>query len=399
MEGCNMALKYAKRMDNIRASEIRELLKLTQKPGIISFGGGFPAPELFPVDEMIEISKYVIENHGSKALQYGPTEGYEPLRTAIAKRMEKMQAHVEGKDILVTSGSQQGLDFTAKLFINPGDTIILEKPSYLGAINAFKAYEPNFVDIELEDDGMNMDELEEALKTTENVKFIYIIPDFQNPSGKTWSLEKRKKLVELGNKYDVAIVEDNPYGELRFEGELLPSIKHFDTEGRVIYLGTFSKILCPGFRLGWIAASPEVLNKYILMKQGADLQSSTISQIEVATYLEKYNIEDHIEKIKETYKRRRDLMINVMKEEFPKEIKYTIPEGGLFTWVTLPEYMNSRDLAVKALEKNVAYVPGGSFYANGGHENDMRLNYSAMEDDKIVEGMKRLAEVIKAEMK
>lgn len=394
-----MALKYAKRMDNIRASEIRELLKLTQKPGIISFGGGFPAPELFPVDEMIEISKYVIENHGSKALQYGPTEGYEPLRTAIAKRMEKMQAHVEGKDILVTSGSQQGLDFTAKLFINPGDTIILEKPSYLGAINAFKAYEPNFVDIELEDDGMNMDELEEALKTTENVKFIYIIPDFQNPSGKTWSLEKRKKLVELGNKYDVAIVEDNPYGELRFEGELLPSIKHFDTEGRVIYLGTFSKILCPGFRLGWIAASPEVLNKYILMKQGADLQSSTISQIEVATYLEKYNIEDHIEKIKETYKRRRDLMINVMKEEFPKEIKYTIPEGGLFTWVTLPEYMNSRDLAVKALEKNVAYVPGGSFYANGGHENDMRLNYSAMEDDKIVEGMKRLAEVIKAEMK
>ena len=399
MEGCNMALKYAKRMDNIRASEIRELLKLTQKPGIISFGGGFPAPELFPVNEMIEISKYVIENHGSKALQYGPTEGYEPLRAAIAKRMEKMQAYVEGKDILVTSGSQQGLDFTAKLFINPGDTIILEKPSYLGAINAFKAYEPNFVDIELEDDGMNMEELEEALKTTDNVKFIYIIPDFQNPSGKTWSLEKRKKLVELGDKYDVAIIEDNPYGELRFEGEILPSIKHFDTEGRVVYLGTFSKILCPGFRLGWIAASPEVLNKYILMKQGADLQSSTISQIEVATYLEQYNIEEHIEKIKETYKRRRDLMINVMKEEFPKEIKYTVPQGGLFTWVTLPEYMNSRDLAVKALEKNVAYVPGGSFYANGGHENDMRLNYSAMEDDKIVEGMKRLAEVIKAEMK
>ena len=394
-----MSLKYAKRMDNIRASEIRELLKLTQKPGIISFGGGFPAPELFPVNEMIEISKYVIENHGSKALQYGPTEGYEPLRSAIAKRMEKMQAFVEGKDILVTSGSQQGLDFTAKLFINPGDTIILEKPSYLGAINAFKAYEPNFVDIELEDDGMNMEELEEALKTTENVKFIYIIPDFQNPSGKTWSLEKRKKLVELGNKYDIAIIEDNPYGELRFEGENLPSIKHFDTEVRVVYLGTSSKILCPGFRLGWIAASPEVLNKYILMKQGADLQSSTISQIEVATYLEQYNIEEHIEKIKETYKRRRDLMINVMKEEFPKEIKYTVPQGGLFTWVTLPEYMNSRDLAVKALDKNVAYVPGGSFYANGGHENDMRLNYSAMEDDKIVEGMKRLAEVIKAEMK
>jgi DNA-binding transcriptional MocR family regulator len=394
-----MNLQYAKRMSNMKASEIRELLKVAAQPGIISFGGGFPAPELFPVDEMIAVSKVVIEEKGSQALQYGPTEGYQPLREAIAKRMEKMQAFVEAKDILVTSGSQQGLDFSAKLFINPGDTIILEKPSYLGAINAFKAYEPNFIDIELEDDGMNMDQLEDALKTGSNVKFIYVIPDFQNPSGKTWSVEKRKKLVELGNKYDVAIIEDNPYGELRFEGELLPSIKHFDTDGRVIYLGTFSKILCPGFRLGWIAASPEILNKYVLMKQGADLQSSTISQMEVAMFLEKYDIEKHIEKIKEVYLRRRNLMINVMKEEFPEEVKYTVPEGGLFTWVTLPEHINTRDLAVKALEKKVAFVPGGSFYANGGYENSMRLNYSAMEDDKIVEGMKLLADVIKESMK
>ena len=195
------------------------------------------------------------------------------------------------------------------------------------------------------------------------------------------------------------IIEDNPYGELRFEGEMLPAIKHFDTEGRVIYLGTFSKILCPGFRLGWIAASPEILNKYILMKQGADLQSSTISQMEVALFLEKHDLDKHIEKIKEVYLKRRNLMIDVMKEEFPEGVKYTIPEGGLFTWVTMPEHINARELAAKALEKKVAFVPGGSFYANGGHENSMRLNYSAMEDDKIVEGMKRLAEVINEAMK
>lgn len=394
-----MQLKFAKRMENIKASEIRELLKLTQRPEIISFAGGLPAAELFPVEEMIHISKEVIEKHGSKALQYGPTEGYQPLREAIARRMEKVHVHMTANDVLVTSGSQQGLDFAAKVFINPGDVIIVEKPSYLGAINAFKAYEPKFIDVELEDDGMNMEELEEILKNTENVKYIYVIPDFQNPSGKTWSTEKRMKLVELANKYDIVIVEDNPYGELRFEGEILPAIKHYDTEGRVVFFGTFSKIFCPGLRLGWVAASPEILNKFILVKQGADLQSSTISQIEVATFLDNYNIEEHIEKIKETYLRRRNLMLKVMDEEFPEGVKFTRPQGGLFTWVELPEYINTRDLAVKALEKHVAFVPGGSFFANGGNEHCMRLNYSAMSDELIVEGMKRLAQVIKEAMK
>lgn len=390
-----MQLKFAKRMGNIKASEIRELLKLTQRPEIISFAGGLPAAELFPLEEMIHISKEVIEKHGSKALQYGPTEGYQPLREAIAKRMEKMDVHMTANDVLVTSGSQQGLDFAAKIFVDPGDVIICEKPSYLGAISAFKAYEPSFIDIELEDDGMNMNELEEILKTAKNVKYIYVIPDFQNPSGKTWSLEKRKKLVELANKYDTIIIEDNPYGELRFEGEMLPAIKHFDTEGRVVFFGTFSKILFPGMRLGWVAASPEILNKFILVKQGADLQSSTISQIEVATFLHNYSIEDHIEEIKKVYKRRRDIMLKVMDEEFPESVKYTRPQGGLFTWVEMPKNINTRELALKALEKNVAFVPGGSFFANGGNEYCMRLNYSAMSDELIVEGMKRLAEVVK----
>lgn len=393
-----MALQFAKRMENIKASEIRELLKLTQKPEIISFAGGLPATESFPIKEFIKIGKKVLEESGDKALQYGPTEGYEPLRGAIAKRLKKVSVDVKSENILITSGSQQGLDFAAKIFINPGDVILCESPTYLGAINAFKAYEPKFVEIETDKDGMLMDKLESALEENDNVKFIYAIPDFQNPSGKTWSVDRRKQLVELANKYNVAIIEDNPYGELRFEGEVLPAIKHFDTEGRVAFLGTFSKILCPGLRLGWIAADTDFLEKFILVKQGADLQSSTISQMEAAMFFQIYDVDAHIQKIIDLYKKRRDVMLKTMEEEFPEEVTYTYPEGGLFTWVVLPEHMNARELAVKALEKNVAYVPGGSFYPNGGNENTFRLNYSSMDEERIVEGIKRLAQVIKDAM-
>lgn len=394
-----MSLSYAKRMDNIKASEIRELLKLTQQPNIISFAGGMPAPESFPVEELIKIGRDVLEKTGRQALQYGPTEGYQPLREIIAKRMAKVKVNAKAENILVTSGSQQGLDFAAKIFINPGDVIVCESPTYLGAINAFKAYEPKFIEVSTDKDGMKMEELEEVLKNNDNVKFIYVIPDFQNPSGKTWSVERRIKLVELANKYNVAIIEDNPYGELRFEGEILPSVKHYDTEGRVAFLGTFSKILCPGLRLGWVVADKEFLSKFVLVKQGADLQSSTISQMEVAKFLETYNIDDHIKKIIDIYKARRDVMIKTMEEEFPEGVSFTYPEGGLFTWVVLPEYMNARELALKALEQNVAYVPGGSFFPNGGNENTFRLNYSNMNEEKIMEGIKRLAKVIKEFMK
>ena len=302
-------------------------------------------------------------------------------------------------NILITSGSQQGLDFMAKAFIDPGDVILCESPTYLGAINAFKAYEPRFVEIETDDDGMIIEDLERALKENENVKFIYVNPDFQNPSGRTMSIERRKGLVQLANKYNVAIVEDNPYEELRFEGEIYPAIKHYDTEGRVIFLGTFSKVFSPGVRLGWIAADKEVLHKFVLIKQGADLQSSTLDQIAVYKFLEDYDIEAHIEKIKKVYKRRKDLMLNTIKEEFPEGIKVTNPDGGLFTWVVLPEHINARELAMKALEKNVAFVPGGSFFPNGGHENTFRVNYSNMQEDRIVEGVKRLAEVLKEALK
>ena len=393
-----MTLNYANRISNIKASEIRELLKLTQRPDIISFAGGLPAPELFPIEELKKISKKVLEENGTAALQYGPTEGYEPLREKITERMAKVHVNVTSDDVLITSGSQQGLDFSAKVFINPGDIIICESPTYVGAINAFKAYEPNFIEVETDDEGMIMKDLEEVLRNNDNVKFIYVIPDFQNPSGKTWSIERRKKLVELANKYNIAIVEDNPYGELRFEGEIYPAIKHYDTEGRVIFLGTFSKIFCPGLRLGWVVADKEVLNKYILVKQGADLQSSTISQMEVAKFLEEYDIEKHIEKIKVVYKKRRDIMMKTIEKEFPKEVKYTYPEGGLFTWVVLPAHINGRELAVKILEKNVAFVPGGSFFPNGGNENTFRMNYSNMDEERIGEGIKRLGIAIKEMM-
>ncbi len=393
-----MAIRFAKRMEGMKASEIRELLKLTTRPEIISFAGGLPAPELFPIEEMKKVTLTVLERDGKQALQYSTTEGHQPLREKVAKSMAKFGIQAEADDILITSGSQQGLDFSGKIFLNPGDVVVCESPSYLGALNAFKAYECEFVEVPTDDHGMIMDELEKVLANTPQARMIYVIPDFQNPTGRTWPLDRRKRLVELANQYDLPIVEDNPYGELRFEGEMLPSIKSFDTEGRVIYLGTFSKTFCPGLRIGWVSASPEILNKYIMIKQGADLQASSISQRELDEFLSTYDLDKHVEKIKNIYRKRRDLMINTMKETFPAEVKFTYPEGGLFTWVELPKHVNARDLMVKALEKNVAFVPGGSFFPNGGHENTFRMNYSNMPEDKIVEGVRKLGEVLREEL-
>ena len=391
-----MAVKFASRMDNLKASEIRELLKLTEKPEIISFAGGLPAPELFPVEEMIAVSTKVLKEEGRAAMQYASTEGYAPLRKHIAERMNrKFKTNVTADDIAITSGSQQGLDFSGKIFLNEGDVVLCESPSYLGALNAFKAYGPKFIEVPTDEKGMLMDELEKILETTENIKMIYVIPDFQNPTGKTWPMERRTKFMELINKFEIPVIEDNPYGELRFEGEILPSLKSMDEKGLVIFLGSFSKIFCPGYRIGWVAAEPEILNKYITIKQGADLQASTISQREVATYIDMFDLDAHVEKIKAVYKARRDLMLNTMKETFPAEAKFTYPEGGLFTWVELPAEMDAKEIMVKCLEKNVAYVPGGSFFPNGGKENTFRLNYSNMPEDKIVEGITKLGEVLK----
>ncbi|KUO75922.1 MAG: aminotransferase [Clostridia bacterium BRH_c25] len=391
-----MGIKFASRMENIKGSAIRELLKLTEEPDIISFAGGLPAPELFPIKEMEQVCSRVLQDDGRAAMQYSSTDGYLPLRAKIAKRAEKLGIKTEAKDILITSGSQQGLEFTGKIFVNDGDVIICESPSYLGALSAFRAYQPKFVEVLMDEDGMIMEELEKALAANPNAKFIYVIPDFQNPTGRTLSLERRKRLMELATKYEIPVVEDNPYGELRFEGEIMPSLKCFDPKNLVIHLGTFSKIFAPGLRLGWVIAEPEILNKYNLVKQGADLQCSTIAQREVDKFLELYDIEAHIEKIKKVYKVRRDLMLETMRKEFPESTEFTKPSGGLFAWATFPKEIDASVLLKKALEQRVAFVPGEPFYPNGGNANHCRLNYSNMPEDKIVEGMTRLAKVLKS---
>ncbi|MEA3423937.1 MAG: PLP-dependent aminotransferase family protein [Bacillota bacterium] len=390
-----MSIKFADRMDNLKASEIRELLKLTERPEVISFAGGLPAPELFPIEEMKKVSVKVLEDMGKEALQYSATEGYKPLREKIVKRMEKVEIETTPDEILVTSGSQQGLDFCGKVFLNPDDVVIVESPSYLGAINAFKAYQCKFVEVPTDDHGMIMSELDRILAVTENVKFIYVIPDFQNPTGRTWPVDRRKEFIKIANKYDIPVVEDNPYGELRFEGEIPPSLKSFDDDGRVIFLGTFSKTFTPGLRMGWVNAREDILEKFILVKQSADLQTNSMTQRELSVFMDMYDFDAHIEKIKDAYRKRRDIMMKTMEETFPENVHWTYPEGGLFTWVVFPEHINARELMAEAIKKNVACVPGGSFFPNGGHENAIRVNYSNMPEDKIVEGIKRLAEVVK----
>jgi len=390
---------FSKRMEGIKASEIREILKLAARQDIISFAGGLPAPELFPLKEMEEISRSVLEETGEEALQYSPTEGYDPLRNHIARRMGKLGVSTGKEEILITSGSQQGLDFSGKIFLDPGDVVLCESPSYLGAINAFRAYEGTFREIATDDEGMIPEDLERALIEIPNVKMIYVIPDFQNPSGRTWSLERRKALIELAEKYNKPVVEDNPYGDLIYEGDPIPSVKSLDRKGLVIFLGTFSKTFCPGLRIGWVCAAPPMLSKYILVKQGADLQSSTISQREISLFMDRYDLDSHVEKIKETYKRRRDIMMESMERYFPEEATWTHPRGGLFTWVVLPEGIDTKELMERTIEETkVAYVPGASFFPGGAVHNRMRLNFSNMPEDKIVEGIKRLGDLIKREL-
>lgn len=393
-------IRFASRMELLKGSAIRELLALTAKPEIISFAGGMPAPELFPVEQMEKAANAVMEEMGQAAMQYSSTEGYVPLRQQIVDRMAaKNNIHTTVDNILVTSGSQQGLDYSGRVFLDKDDIVLIESPSYLGALNAFKTCEPRFIEVPTDDGGMIMEELEKILEKEDKVKMIYVIPDFQNPSSRTWSLERRQKFMEIINKYEIPVIEDNPYGELRFEGEAQPALKSLDTKGLVVYLGTFSKILAPGYRLGWVCADGEILDKYNFMAQAAALQASTISQMETAKWIDMYDLDAHVAKLVEVYGKRRDLMYNTMKEEFPPEVKFAKPTGGLFLWVELPEYMDAAVLAKEALKENVAYVPGEGFYPDGNTKNTFRMNYSNMPDDKIVEGVKRLAKVIKANMK
>lgn len=394
--GVGMEYQYANRMSYLKASEIREILKITEQPEIISFAGGLPAPELFPVREIIEVNRRVLEEDGETALQYTTTEGYAPLRKWIADRLNSTRGtDFDADNVLITHGSQQALDLSGKVFLDEGDYVLCESPTYLAAISAFKAYGCNFKEVPTDEHGMVPAALEEIIKVTEKVKIIYMISDFQNPTGRSWSLERRKQLAAIAARHNIVILEDNPYGELRFEGETLPSVKAFDQAGSVFCLGTFSKIFCPGYRIGWIAGDKEAIAQYVIVKQGTDLQCNTIAQREISKYLELYNIDEHIEKIRRVYRKRRDIAVQTMEAEFPSDVTFTRPQGGLFAWVELPESVNARDVLTRCLEKKVAFVPGGSFYPNAARENTLRINYSNMPEKKIVEGIKCIAGVIK----
>ena len=393
-------VQFSSRMSQLKGSAIRELLALANKPEVLSFAGGMPAPELFPVDKIKAATDAVLDEQGKIALQYSSTNGFEHFRQQIADRMEaKLNIKTSADNILVTSGSQQGLDYSARVFCDKGDVVIIESPSYLGALNAFKACEPNFVAIPTDGDGMIMEELEKVLATTENVKMIYVIPDFQNPSGRTWPLERRKQFMDIINKYEIPVVEDNPYGELRFEGEYLPALKSMDTKGLVVFLGTFSKILAPGYRLGWVCADDEILAKYNFMEQAASLQASTVGQMETSKWIDMFDLDAHVNTIRECYRKRRAVMLETLAKELPEPCTFTRPEGGLFAWVVLPEYMDAKDLQMKCLAKKVAFVPGGSFFPNGGHDNTLRLNYSCMPEEKIVQGITALCQTIRENLK
>ena len=374
-------------------SFIREILKVTEDSNIISFAGGLPNPAFFPVKEIAEAAAKIFEMDGRNVLQYSTTEGYLPLRKYIAERYLKRNGlKIHPDQILITNGSQQGLDLIGKAFLNKGDGVVIESPGYLGAIQAFSIYEPIFKSVSLLDDGIDIDMLKKTVRD-EQIKLVYTVPTFQNPSGITYSRQKRKDVANILEKHDVIFIEDNPYYELRFAGEDLPLIRNFREENSIL-LGSFSKIVSPGLRLGWICTTNEIMEKIIIAKQASDLHSNYLAQRIVYQYLIDNDIDEHIIKIRDAYKIRRDLMVSMISEHFPEEIEFTKPEGGMFLWITLPEKISSLDLFEHAIKENVAFVPGNPFYVNGGGNNTLRLNFSNSDEEQIEIGIKRLANII-----
>lgn len=384
------------------SSVIRELLKLTEQPDIISFGGGLPAPEVFPIKQFQAACNYVLEHDGPQSLQYSTTEGYRPLREMIARHTGRYSVKINPDNILITSGSQQALDFLGRVFINQGDHIVLESPTYVGALQAWNAYGAQYIAVPSDENGMVVDKLEEALRI--GPKFIYVLPNFQNPSGTTLSLERRKQLVELADRYGVPIVEDDPYGQLRFEGEHLPSLVWLDSQlrgddgcytGNVIYLSTFSKLLAPGIRLAWVIAPEQVIRKLVQSKQAADLNTAAFNQMVAYEVGKGGFLDEHVKFIRQVYKERRDVMLETMDELFPHEVGWTKPQGGMFLWGILPDWMDAAEVFKIAIQRKVAFVPGASFHPNGGGDNTMRINFSYSNPDLIREGVTRLGTLLK----
>lgn len=383
---------------SMKRSAIREILKHLQQPGMISFAGGLPAPETFPVNDLKEIAVEILENNGPESLQYGTTEGDPLLRKMLVERHNRQGLKIGMENLIITSASQQALDLIAKVFLDRGDYVICGLPSYLGGLNAFSLYGAKLQGITLDEDGMKPDELEETIITLKElgrkIKLIYVIPDFQNPSGITIPDSRRLKIIEIADKYDLLIVEDSPYREVRFEGKPQKLMKELDTTGRVITLFTFSKIFAPGFRVGWVVGHPEILDKLVMAKQTADLCTSPFVQKIIARYMEKGLLEKNLKKTIDLYRERRNQMITCFRKYMPEGVRWTEPQGGLFLFVTLPHQLDADEIFKKAIVKNVAFVAGSSFFCNNSGHNTMRINFSFSNNTEIEEGVKRLSQVI-----
>lgn len=389
--------KYSKRVPADGTDAVGAILQAAADPKIISFAGGLPAPELFPVKEMKAAVDKVFEEHGQEAMQYGAAKGVTALREVIQQHVkEKENVDSELDNVLVTTGSEQALDLVGKAFVDPGDTVLVEQPTYLCALDVFRSYGANFASVEMDEDGMKMDALEEALKANPNTKLIYTVPNFQNPTGRTMTEERRKQLAELAEKYDVYVLEDNPYGEIRFAGQHVPAVKSFDKSGHVFYMSTFSKTLAPGFRLGWLVADKAVVNKLTVLKQSADLHTDNLAQFAVAQFFADNDVDAHVKEISALYGKRKDLMLEGIKEYFPEGVKYTDPEGGMFLWVEVPGVDDTVELFKECLEHDVAFVPGDPFFAGEVQPGAFRLNYSNMKEDQIEVGLKRLGAALTA---
>lgn len=389
--------KYSKRVPADGTDAVGAILQAAADPKIISFAGGLPAPELFPVKEMKAAVDKVFEEHGQEAMQYGAAKGVTALREVIQQHVkEKENVDAELNNVLVTTGSEQVLDLVGKAFVDSGDTVLVEQPTYLCALDVFRSYGANFASVEMDEDGMKMDALEEALKANPNTKLIYTVPNFQNPTGRTMIEERRKQLAELAEKYDVYVLEDNPYGEIRFAGQHVPAVKSFDKSGHVLYMSTFSKTLAPGFRLGWLVADKNVVNKLTVLKQSADLHTDNLAQFAVAQFFADNDVDAHVKEISDLYGKRKDLMLEGIKKYFPEGVKYTDPEGGMFLWVEVPGVDDTVELFKECLEHDVAFVPGDPFFAGEPQPGAFRLNYSNMQEGQIEVGLKRLGAALTA---
>ena len=391
-----MEYKFSDKVNGLKASAIREILKFTADPEVISFAAGNPAPEAFPKEQIAEISADLLKNDPILALQYSVTEGYTPLREFLKGWMtEKGCFHKEFDDLIITSGGQQANELSCKVLLNEGDTLLCESPSFIGSLNAFRSYNVNLVGVDMEDDGINIEKLENALKTEKNVKILYLIPNFQNPTGRTMSLTKRKAVYELACKYDFIILEDDPYGELRFAGENIPTIKSMDTEGRVIYSSTFSKLISSGFRTGYVSAPAPIIQKMVVCKQVSDVHSNIWAQVVSYRFMTTVDRQAHFNKLRDIYRKKCGLMCGYIDNEFSKKITYVKPEGGLFIWCTLPDDFDMNAFCTKAVQDyKIAVVPGNSFNIKENEvSHSFRLNYSTPTNEQIEKGMSILAKM------